>query len=212
MERTFVIQSKQLLRHTVKARLSSLPPEQFPAEGLQAATLIQTLPVWSQYDTVLLFLSMGPSGPPNADREIDTRPLLEAAFRAGKKIFVPKVEGDDLAFYRIVSPDGPWVTGPYGIREPVTDGGRLSPADFPALIIVPGLAFDRSGRRLGRGKGYYDRFFAELDAAGRARGMDGRSYAALGLCMAAQIVPKVPAEGWDKKMDGVISSDFAVYQ
>ncbi|GHU92506.1 hypothetical protein FACS189479_01660 [Spirochaetia bacterium] len=148
------------------------------------------MPFWSQYATILLFLSM--------NNEIDTQPLLEAAFEAGKKIFTPRVKGDDLVFRRIHSPEGPWIAGPYGIREPVAsnDGGSLSQADFPALIIVPGLAFDLGGNRLGRGRGYYDRFLAVLDAA-------GREYTAIGLCMASQIVPEVPAEDFDKKMDGV---------
>jgi 5-formyltetrahydrofolate cyclo-ligase len=197
------MQSKQQLRRTIKARLSSLPPEQFHAEGLRAAAFIQTLPVWTQCDTVLLFLSVGLCGSNGAiapgvmECEIDTRPLLDTAFRAGKRIFVPRIEGENMTFIRIESPDGPWLTGPYGIREPIIDdSGRLSPADFPALIIVPGLAFDRSGGRLGRGKGYYDRFFAELDAA-------SHGYTTLGLCMASQIVSAVPTENQDKKMDGV---------
>ncbi|GHU88313.1 hypothetical protein FACS189476_05210 [Spirochaetia bacterium] len=181
--------SKQALRRAIKARLSSLPPEQFHAEGLKVAALIQSLPIWSQYATILLFLSM--------DYEIDTQPLLEAAFVADKKIFAPKVKGDDLAFRRIHSPDEPWHIGPYGIREPVaSNNDGLSQADFPALIIVPGLAFDPGGNRLGRGRGYYDRFLAGLDAA-------RREYTAIGLCMASQIIPEVPAEDFDKKMDGV---------
>jgi 5-formyltetrahydrofolate cyclo-ligase len=67
------------------------------------------------------------------------------------------------------------------------------------MIVVPGLAFDRSGRRLGRGGAYYDRFLAGLNAA-------GQKYTAIGLCMAAQIVPEVPTEKWDKKMDGICSA------
>ncbi|GHV52405.1 5-formyltetrahydrofolate cyclo-ligase [Spirochaetia bacterium] len=171
----------------MKARLVSFPPEQFHIEGIKAAVLIQALPVWSQYTNILLFLSM--------KYEIDTQPLLEAAFAASKKLFAPRVEEDNLAFCRIHSPDGPWHYGPYGIREPT----GLSSTDFPALVIVPGLAFDRSGMRLGRGGGYYDRFLAALNAA-------GQEYAALGLCMAAQIVPEVPAEEFDKKMSGICTA------
>ena len=70
--------------------------------------------------------------------------------------------------------------------------------DFPTLVLTPGLAFDREGRRLGRGAGYYDRFFAELDK-------DSREYTALGLCMDFQIVEKVPVEPNDKKMDGLLT-------
>ncbi|GHT91106.1 hypothetical protein FACS1894140_1030 [Spirochaetia bacterium] len=136
------------------------------------------------------------------ENEIDTHPLLEAAFVADKKVFVPRVKKDELIFYRIHSPDGPWHYGSFNIREPITAGdsaAALSPVDFPAMVIVPGLAFDRSGRRLGRGGGYYDRFLAGLNAA-------GQKYTAIGLCMATQIVPEVPTENQDKKMDGIYSA------
>jgi 5-formyltetrahydrofolate cyclo-ligase len=150
---------------------------------------------------MLIFLSIR--------REIDTLPLLEGALEGGKRVFAPRLEGEKLVFYRIRSAAGPWERGPFGIREPGRDtagafppvspqaSGREAPllaADFPALILVPGLAFDYAGRRLGRGRGYYDRFLAELEAA-------GRPYRTLGLCTGCQLVPEVPVDGWDKKMD-----------
>jgi 5-formyltetrahydrofolate cyclo-ligase len=88
-------------------------------------------------------------------------------------------------------------TGGFGIREPEPDPAlALKPEHFPALVITPGLAFDRRGRRLGRGRGFYDRFFAALDSG---------AYTALGLCMDAQLVPEVPVEGHDKTMDAVLT-------
>jgi 5-formyltetrahydrofolate cyclo-ligase len=135
--------------------------------------------------------------------EIDTSPLLEAAFAEKKRVFVPRVEKDGLVFYE-TGPSGPWVKGPFGVREPLLTGEAaersLSPEDFPALIIVPGLAFDLSGKRLGRGKGYYDRFFAELE-----KNVPASEYKAIGLCMEIQITAGVPASSFDKKMDGLLS-------
>jgi 5-formyltetrahydrofolate cyclo-ligase len=206
--------SKTALRREMRRRLAALSPE-FRREGIAAAAFVTRLPLWAETGTLLLFLSM--------KEEIDTASLLEAAFGAGKKVFVPRIEGEDLAFYRAPSPAGPWRRGPFGIREPVvtgactegpaagdvaddgaTDGsaapapGRpspapLSPADFPALIIVPGLAFDRKGNRLGRGKGYYDRFLAGLDR-------DGLPCTAAGFCLEAQLLPEIPAGSRDQKM------------
>jgi 5-formyltetrahydrofolate cyclo-ligase len=182
----------------MKRRLAALPPEEFRAGGIRAAALIKNLPVWKQYDTILAFLSM--------PDEIDTMPLLEAAFDAGKTVFVPRVEtggagGEKtIRFYKIGSAAGPWRNGPFGIREPAVSGtgggenGRpLEPRDFPALVITPGLAFDREGNRLGRGGGFYDRFFAETDAA-------GLKYTALGFGLECQILNAVPAEEFDKKV------------
>jgi 5-formyltetrahydrofolate cyclo-ligase len=214
--------SKTALRREMRRRLAVLSCESFRHEGITVAALMGKLPLWAETGTLLLFLSI--------KDEIDTAPLLEAAFKAGKKVFVPRVEGGALAFYRTPSPAGPWHRGPFGIREPaitgagpedptvpadggMADGGAvlvtgrtvpaaspkrsfpaLSPADFPALIIVPGLAFDRRGNRLGRGKGYYDRFLAGLDR-------DGLPCTAAGLCVEAQLLPEIPAGDLDRKMD-----------
>jgi 5-formyltetrahydrofolate cyclo-ligase len=67
------------------------------------------------------------------------------------------------------------------------------------------LAFDREGNRLGRGKGYYDRFFAELDA-------EGYRYITIGFCMETQVVPRLPRESWDKKMNALCTAaEFIVF-
>jgi 5-formyltetrahydrofolate cyclo-ligase len=178
--------SKGMLRREIKGRLSALPREQFYREGLKAASYISADPDWLYNPSVLLFLSM--------DLEIDTQPLLETAFSHKKKIFVPKIEDDRICFYRILSPAGPWREGPFFIREPAGDRETLKPEDSPLLVIVPGLAFDQGGNRLGRGKGYYDRFFSDLDKK-------NITYNTIGLCMESQLVPCIPREGWDKKMN-----------
>jgi 5-formyltetrahydrofolate cyclo-ligase len=195
---------KQALRRELKARLAGLPPDSFREAGKKAAARVLNHPLWSRYETVLLFLSL--------KNEIDTQPILEAALASGKRVFAPRIErpkngeaaparsGGDLAFYRL-PPAGKglsaWQEGAYGIREPSPSPETLlGKGDFPALILVPGLAFDAQGGRLGRGGAYYDRFLAALDQA-------GLPYAALGLCMACQLVPLVPREAWDKRVNEV---------
>jgi 5-formyltetrahydrofolate cyclo-ligase len=192
--------AKSLLRKEIKQRLAALEPSAFLAEGRQAAACITSLPVWRRIPTVLLFLSTA--------REIDTSPLLEAALSCGKRVFAPRVEGERLCFLRVYDAQGPWQYGAFHIWEPITrrEEDRLlgdfpARGNFPALIITPGAAFDREGRRLGHGRGYYDRFFAELDG-------QGVSYTTLGLCMASQLVERVPVEPWDKTMDGVCAGEI----
>jgi 5-formyltetrahydrofolate cyclo-ligase len=179
------VRSKPETRRILKNRLAALPPAAFTEGGRRAAAFLTRHPLWAEYAAVLLFLSM--------KNEIDTGPLLEAALEAGKKVFAPRVEGEDLAFYRVLSPAGPWEAGPFGIREPPPAAG-LSPEDFPALILVPGLGFDRRGKRLGRGRGYYDRFLASLDR-------QILPFTAAGLCLEAQVLPEIPADDRDRKMD-----------
>jgi 5-formyltetrahydrofolate cyclo-ligase len=135
--------------------------------------------------------------------EIDTAPLMEAAFSDKKEVYVPKVMGETLLFYRIYSPAGPWYMGAFNIREPaaVKEEDALKPGEF--LVLVPGLAFDPQGGRLGHGKGYYDRFFTGIDVPGVKTGVAKKNYTALGLCLEVQIVPQVPREPWDKPMDAL---------
>jgi 5,10-methenyltetrahydrofolate synthetase len=115
--------------------------------------------------------------------------------------------GKDMIFYRVRSSLGPWEESPLGIpqppllKRPLEDHGEnLSSADFPALIIVPGLAFDAGGRRLGWGWGCYDRFLMELEKA-------RRSFRTIGLCTPCQLMPEVPVEDWDKRVDSLCTGE-----
>jgi 5-formyltetrahydrofolate cyclo-ligase len=198
--------SKQDLRAKIRTDLKNLSPACFYDEGKRAAARIGAFPPWRTASQVLLFLSL-------AD-EIDTNPLLDLAFAQGKEVFAPRVSGDRIRFFRVPSPQssgafGPFgslETGAYGIREPPAGAAEFTPgASAPVLVISPGLAFDRQGRRLGRGGGFYDRFCAEEKAAG---------YYALGLCLESQLLPRVPTDTMDKTMDAVCTGGelFAIVE
>jgi len=181
----------------MKRRLRETKREEFKTQGAVSSALLRSSPVWSCYPTVFLFLSM--------NSEIDTQPLLESALKDGKKVFAPKIsfvpnDAEKLVFYSITSAEGPWEKGAFGIREPVAGGEPAGSEDFPALIVVPGLAFDRNGNRLGKGGGYYDRFLGELDT-------EGRRYTAIGLCMDFQVAAFVPVGEKDRKMDWVLTQN-----
>jgi 5-formyltetrahydrofolate cyclo-ligase len=160
-----------------------------------AAVSIRASSIWGQYRTALLFLS--------TKNEISTQPLLEAALEGGKAVFAPRAESDRLKFYRISNPLGPWGEGAFGIREPLP-AETLEKKDFPALIFTPGLAFDRQGNRLGRGGGFYDRFFSGLDAA-------RLKYMAVGLCLESQIIDSVPVDEWDRPVH-CLATESGFYQ
>jgi 5-formyltetrahydrofolate cyclo-ligase len=189
--------TKQELRKALRKQLVYLDPRAFVEEGRRAAECMASYQPWRDAETVLLFLS--------APGEIETAPLVDLAFQQGKKVFLPKVEGEIARFFRIESAAGPWQTGAFGIREPLIEGPVL-PEEFPpengerrggtVVLVAPGMAFDRQGNRMGHGKGYYDRFFARLDSL-------GLPYLAVALCMEQQIIPQVPTESWDKKMDAI---------
>jgi 5-formyltetrahydrofolate cyclo-ligase len=196
------MQTKNELRKIMKALLAALPPDQFTAEGERAAGRLAETGAWKDSRRVLLYCSM--------PGEIAMLPLINLAFRDGKEPYFPKTVGTFMRFYRVDSPDGPWTTGAFGIREPSDCGDeRLfhapDAAPDPFLVVTPGLAFDRAGRRLGRGGGCYDKFFAGLDASRAA-------YLAAGYCLTCQIVREVPVENTDKKLDALCTAkDFLVF-
>ena len=194
---------KTTLRKTIKARLAELSPKQLSAAGTAAAGQLPLLSHWDEFRSVLAFFSM--------QDEINTTHIMETILKEKKILFAPKIEGQTLVFYRVNQNDlehcvtaANNISFGIGYREPKTDPDFiLKPEDFPALVITPGIAFDRNLNRLGRGRGYYDRFFASLDAA-RLR------YTALGLCMPCQLVEEVPSGHQDKKMDALLTETSVI--
>jgi 5-formyltetrahydrofolate cyclo-ligase len=127
--------------------------------------------------------------------EVPTRPLFEALGRAGTPCLFPRtVPGRRLVFARVER----WENlhpGGYGVLEPHESAPVFEPGEGD-VVIVPGLAFDRAGRRLGRGAGYYDRTFPP---GGRPRPL------LVGMACEAQIVESVPADSHDRAMDAIVT-------
>ena len=124
------------------------------------------------------------------NQEVRTVPMLEQAIRDGKRVAVPKCYGDEMRF--IWMDDLSKVEKGYaGIPEPIADGPV---ADDPqALVLMPGLAFDPEGRRIGYGGGFYDRFLANEP-----------EHPTLALCYAFQMMPKLETEEFDIPVDWVL--------
>lgn len=139
--------------------------------------------------------------------EIDVAPIIARALQLGKIVAVPKVSGDTMSFHRIDSAEGPFVTGAFGIREPLSTAIRVFPSsggriEFPVLILIPGLAFDRAGRRLGRGAGFYDRFLSAFLATFPDRRQE---ITLAGVCHSFQIVDEVPVDAHDIPVDCLLT-------
>lgn len=124
--------------------------------------------------------------------ELPTRALFDALAPVGCERLLPRVSGTGLAFVPIreweeLSP------GPFGVPTPPTALGSvpLRPGD---VAVVPGVAFDRAGNRLGRGGGYYDRTFA-----------DGAAPMLVGVAFSFQIVARVPCDSRDRRMDVIVT-------
>ncbi len=126
--------------------------------------------------------------------EFDTAPLAAALFDAGARLALPVMAGADAPLiFRAWTRDAPLRAGAHEILEPEDS----APAAAPDIIVVPLLAFDRTGARLGYGGGYYDRTLGAL--------RQSRRIAAVGLGYAAQEVDAVPAGPLDQRLDWIIT-------
>ncbi|MBY9081256.1 5-formyltetrahydrofolate cyclo-ligase [Paenibacillus sp. HN-1] len=142
--------------------------------------------------------------------ELDVRPLIESCWQTGRNVILPRVHSDTGTLS--LHPTGSWhelVQGTYGIFEPAADSPELDEDVRPAVIFVPGLAFDLRGGRLGYGRGYYDRLLARLKA-GDNGGTGEASTVWIGLAYAAQLIPEVPMDAHDAFMDFLITEDGIV--
>jgi 5-formyltetrahydrofolate cyclo-ligase len=129
--------------------------------------------------------------------EVGTGLIRSRCLAAGVHLHYPRVmEDGELSFFRHREGDG-WVAGRFGIREPKGLPGDESVRAGFDLVVVPGLAFDSRGRRLGQGYGCYDRFLAALDGTA----------VTVGLAFSWQLVPEVPVDEWDVPVDAVVTED-----
>jgi 5-formyltetrahydrofolate cyclo-ligase len=118
--------------------------------------------------------------------EVKTELIIEQARALGKKVALPSVEGESLAFYELSS-SRYLVKGRFGIMEPLPYG----PVDKVDLLVIPGIAFDRKGYRLGYGKGYYDKFLSR------------KKVFSIGLAYFFQLLDSLPPGRHDKKLDAI---------
>ena len=127
-------------------------------------------------------------------READIGPLALDALASGKRVFLPLVEGSGMSFRQIRSMEETR-PGAFGIREPRRDAPEAQVEGID-LMLLPLEAADRTGRRLGKGGGYYDRIL---------RG--ARPAVACGIALSHQLVSEVPANAWDQPLDCLCGPD-----
>lgn len=141
--------------------------------------------VFSRAGSVALYLPM--------PEELDLRPLVTTAWAAGKRVALPRVVGPGTMDFHLHRHGDDLVCNRLGILEPCSRAARIDTGQLD-LAVFPGLAFDRDGRRLGMGGGYYDRAFASAARVFR-----------LGAGFALQCVDAVPTDDHDLRMHAVVT-------
>ncbi|MBN2211946.1 MAG: 5-formyltetrahydrofolate cyclo-ligase [Sedimentisphaerales bacterium] len=180
---------KTLTRLKLKDLISRFTPQQRLTKSLAATELVCALPEFQNAQTLLLFLTLDTNEP-------ETESVIRRALEQGKTVAIPKVVWDSQKLVPVTldSMDNlETVQSRHGIRWP--KNGRVCPTSKIDLAIVPGLAFDETGHRLGRGGGFYDRFL----------GPNGFSGATCGLAFEEQVLDSVPVHDHDVPLDMLVT-------
>ena len=179
---------KSELRNQMRTVLGAISPEERHTRSLDVCHQLRDTPEFRRAETIMLFLSM--------EQEVETSTLVLQAWKEGKTVALPRVrwaqrEIEPVAIKSLETSPNPAVQG---LRDPA-GGTPISLARID-LVAVPGLAFDRRGHRLGRGKGFYDRFLSQKDFQGLR----------IALCFQEQLLQELlPVESHDMPMNMIVT-------
>ena len=173
---------KKALRREIREKKRAMTEEQIVAASVRLGELFCACPQYKEAKTIYGYLPY--------NQEVRTVPMLEQAMKDGKRVAVPKCYGDEMRF--IYMDDLSKVEKGYAnIPEPIADEPV---ADDPtALVLMPGLAFTKDGKRMGYGGGFYDKFLASEP-----------NHPTVALCYDFQMVEDLPTEDYDIPVDCVL--------
>ncbi len=179
--------SKKELRTRLKANIAALSADEIHHRSRQACNSLVAQPEFERAEIVMVFLSL--------PTEINTAPLVLRAWQEGKRVLAPRVSWEQRRMMPVEIrslteniEDTQW-----SLRQPLQ--GDPVPLSMIDLVVVPGLGFDPEGNRLGRGRGFYDRFLAHSEFAGST----------CAVAFEEQIVEAIPADSHDIRVDMLIT-------
>jgi 5-formyltetrahydrofolate cyclo-ligase len=179
-------EAKRALRAQVRAELQRIPDGERVAASAQARALLKAQAQWRAAQSVLFFAPL--------PEELDVWPLLSEAMSTGKRIALPRFVAETGTYEAclIQDPRLDLQIGHFGIREPASRCPCLQ-SERLDLILVPGMAFDLQGRRLGRGKGYYDQLLKRMHGT------------TCGVAFDQQVVDEIPVAPHDVGLDCILT-------
>ncbi|MCR4689987.1 MAG: 5-formyltetrahydrofolate cyclo-ligase [Lachnospiraceae bacterium] len=195
-------EKKRLRKQTLEKR-DTLTKECRNEKNERITRILLASDLYKNAGQILAFASFG--------SEADLDPLIRAALADQKEVYLPKVEGDEMHFYRIEDL-GDLVEGYRGIREPDSEKADIFPESeekiVSSLLLLPGVVFDRAGGRIGYGKGFYDRFLQRI--------ANLVSYENLKICAVAfdlQLMKDeiLPMEDTDQKVPCIVTEEGLQY-
>lgn len=183
---------KDELRRDIKKIRGNLSKEEVFEKSKKIKKRLFQMDEFKKADNVLFYVSY--------DNEVITHEMIKEYLSGGKRVFVPVTDKQNrcLNISRLERWDD-LVMGAYGILEPKMESMKEVSIDIIDLVIVPGVAFDESGNRLGHGMGYYDSFLKKSDKV-----------ASIGLAFEFQVVDFVPFEKHDMSLDKIITEERVI--
>ncbi|MBI3329498.1 MAG: 5-formyltetrahydrofolate cyclo-ligase [Nitrospinae bacterium] len=187
-------QKRQIRRSMLTAR-RGLSEEERNARSLWVWERLRALPCYQRAQVMLCYMSF--------DKEVLTEGLIRQAIVTGKRVVLPVVQAHHhtLALYEISHVEHDVAPGYGGILEPRPEHRRPVAAGELDLVMVPGVAFDVQGTRLGFGKGFYDRLLQEIPC----------DVPKLGVAFDFQVVPQLPRQPHDITMDGIVTESRVLW-
>jgi 5-formyltetrahydrofolate cyclo-ligase len=176
--------TKKTLRSRILLKLKTQKEEDRDRKSLSIKEKLFKNPVFKKAKRVMFYVSF--------DGEVNTEYMIKETLKSGKIVAVPVCKRNCVINPCLYGKSASLKKGPYGIYEPAIE--RCINLKDLDLVVVPGIAFDKRGNRLGRGKGYYDRFLRKLP----------KSTVSIGLAFDFQILPFVPATTTDVKVNKII--------
>ena len=182
------MKSKKSLRQDIKALLLAQSVGERDQKSRVISKKLLEHPDFRKAGIVCFYVSM--------PMEVDTHPLIEASLKMGKKVLVPLVdlENKELKLKEIRDLNKDLAPGTLGILEPAASTKTVDARDVEC-ILVPGLAFDKRGHRLGRGGGFYDRLLSQMSSRVKK----------IALTFSFQVLPDIPLEDHDQTVDEVLT-------
>jgi len=179
-------EKKKKIRKDILSLRDALPLVEREAMSRTICSSFTHLPMLSACSSVMIFLSFG--------TEINTDYIIQWLWQQNKKVLVPrcKTKTREMDIFPIAT-FADLEPGYFGIREPKRDVRPPVSKEVIDLVVVPAVAFDRRGYRVGYGGGYYDRFLAGMDVS------------TIGLAFSCQIIPEAPVDAYDQPVQGIVT-------
>jgi 5-formyltetrahydrofolate cyclo-ligase len=186
LEMDGIVAKKEIRKRILQIR-DAMPPDEIAEKSNRVADRLIELREVRSASTIMVFLNFG--------SEVQTDGFISWGWEMQKRIIVPLCRPDEREMMPCIINDfSDLETGHYGIREPRSGSAVVVPLEEIDAVLIPAVAFDRSGRRVGYGGGYYDRFLPRVPRAAR-----------IGVVFACQIVPEVRADQHDVPAQRIVT-------